>query len=86
MPIQIFSYCNNCIWDSRKHFRYPVDTETEKEFVIEHYYFLVLHLGICDLAVLIIYLFYTLELYWFEIPLSDHSLPFYGSFLWLRYR
>ena len=35
MPIQIFSYCNNRIWDSRKHFRYPVDTETEKEFVIE---------------------------------------------------
>ena len=28
--IQIFLHCSNCIWDSRKHFGYPVDTETKK--------------------------------------------------------
>ena len=38
-----------------------------------NYYFLVLHLAICDLAVLIIYLSITVELYWLKEPLSVHS-------------
>ena len=38
-----------------------------------NYYFLVLHLAICDLAVLIIYLFVAVEGYWLKEPLSVHS-------------
>ena len=38
-----------------------------------NYYFLVLHLAICDLAVLIIYLFNAVELNWLEEPLSFHA-------------
>ena len=38
-----------------------------------NYYFLVLHLAICDLAVLIIYLYEAVELQWLKEPLSSHS-------------
>ena len=37
------------------------------------YYFLVLHLAICDLAVLISRIFYIVDVFWLEEPLSDHS-------------
>ena len=38
-----------------------------------NYYFLVLHLAICDLAVLIIYLYEAVELQWLKESLSSHS-------------
>ena len=38
-----------------------------------NYYFLVLHLAICDLAVLIIYFFGAVEFHWLEEPFSDDS-------------
>ena len=36
------------------------------------YYFLVLHLAICDLAALIIRVFNITDIFWLEDPLSDH--------------
>ena len=36
------------------------------------YYFLVLHLAICDLAALIIYVFNIVDIFWLEESLSDH--------------
>ena len=44
----------------------------QKKMLKSNYFFLVLHLSICDLAALIFYLFLTLERRWFEEPLSDH--------------
>ena len=38
-----------------------------------NYYFLVLHLAICDLEALIFYLFDTVDVFWLEEPPSDHS-------------
>ena len=44
----------------------------KKNVLTNNYYFLVLHLAICDLAVLIIYLFNAVEDYWLKEPLSGH--------------
>ena len=44
----------------------------KKNVLKNNYYFLVLHLAICDLAVLIIYLFGVVEFYWLEEPLLFH--------------
>ena len=44
----------------------------QKKVLKSNYFFLVLHLSICDLAALIFYLFLLLERRWFEEPLSDH--------------
>ena len=44
----------------------------KKNVLKNNYYFLVLHLAICDLAVLIIYLFNAVEDYWLKEPLSGH--------------
>ena len=38
-----------------------------------NYYFLVLHLAICDLAALILYFFGAVEVHWLKEPLSVHS-------------
>ena len=45
----------------------------KKNVLKNNYYFLVLHLAICDLAVLIIYLFGVVEFYWLEEPLLFHA-------------
>ena len=45
----------------------------KKNLLKNNYYFLVLHLAICDLTVLIIYLFEVVELYWLEKPLLFHA-------------
>ena len=45
----------------------------KKNLLKNNYYFLVLHLAICDLAVLIIYLFGVVEFYWLEEPLLFHA-------------
>ena len=45
----------------------------KKNALKNNYYFLVLHLAICDLAVVIIYLYITVEPHWLEEPLSVHS-------------
>ena len=45
----------------------------EKNLLKNNYYFLVLHLAICDLAVLIIYLYHVVEFYWLEEPLLFHA-------------
>ena len=46
-----------------------------KNVLKNNYYFFVLHLAICDLAVLILCLsFYSAEFFWLKKPLSDHSL------------
>ena len=45
----------------------------KKNLLKKNYYFLVLHLAICDLAVVILYLFVIIEGYWLEEPLSVHS-------------
>ena len=43
----------------------------QKENLLKNnYYFLVLHLACCDLAVLILYLFVAVQVYWLEEPLS----------------
>ena len=48
--------------------------QKQKENVLKNnYYFLVLHLASCDLAVLIIYLFVAVQPYWLEEPLSVYS-------------
>ena len=39
----------------------------------KNYYFVVLHLAICDLVVPITYLFTTVETYWLKEPLFNHS-------------
>ena len=44
----------------------------KKNVLKNNYYFLVLHLAICDLAVLIFYLLYTVDVFWLEKPFSDH--------------
>ena len=38
----------------------------------KNYYFLVLHLAICDLAALIIYIFNIVDIFWLKEPLSDY--------------
>lgn len=45
----------------------------KRNLLKNNYYFLVLHLAICDLAVLIIYYYETVELHWLKEPLSSHS-------------
>ena len=45
----------------------------KKNVLKNNYYFVVLHLAICDLAVLIIYIFNSIDIFWLEEPLSDHS-------------
>ena len=42
----------------------------KKNVLKNNYYFLVLHLAICDLAVLIIYIFNSVDAFWLEEPLS----------------
>ena len=45
----------------------------KRNMLKNNYYFLVLHLTSCDLAVLILYLFIDVEGYWLEEPLFSHS-------------
>ena len=45
----------------------------KKNLLKNNYYFLILHLAICDLAILIIYLFLLVEFYWHEEPLLVHT-------------
>ena len=45
----------------------------KKSMLKNDYYFLVLHLAICDLAALIIYIFNIVDLFWLEEPLSRYS-------------
>ena len=45
----------------------------KKNMLKNDYYFLVLHLAICDLAALIIYIFNIVDIFWLEKPLSDYS-------------
>ena len=45
----------------------------KKNMLNNNYYFLVLHLAFCDLAVLILRLFHTVESYWLQRPLSVYS-------------
>ena len=45
----------------------------KKNVLKNNYYFLVLHLAICDLAVLIIYFLGAVEFYWLEEPLAFRS-------------
>ena len=45
----------------------------KKNLLKNNYYFLVLHLAICDLAPLIICIFNIVDVSWLEEPLSDHS-------------
>ena len=69
-------YYSSCIWDSWKHCGYFVDNETKKDkkrLLKNNCYFHVLHLAICDLAVLLLYVFEAVEHYWLEEPLSDLS-------------
>ena len=44
----------------------------KKNMLKKNYYFLVLHLAICDQAGVILYLFVVIEGYWLEEPLSVH--------------
>ena len=44
----------------------------KKNMLKNNYYFLVLHLTICDLAALIIFVFFILDIFWLEEPLCDH--------------
>ena len=44
-----------------------------KNILKNNYYFLVLQLAICDLLVLIIFLYVHIERYWLEGPISAHS-------------
>ena len=44
----------------------------KKNMLKNDYYFLVLYLAICDLAGLIIFVFFILDIFWLEEPLSDH--------------
>ena len=44
-----------------------------KNVLKNNYYFLVLHLAICDFAALILYLFGVVEFYWHEEPLLVHA-------------
>ena len=45
----------------------------KKNVLKNNYYFVVLHLAICDLAALIFQIFYSVDVIWLEEPLSDHS-------------
>ena len=46
----------------------------KKKMLKNDYYFLVLHLAICDLlAALIMHMFYMVDVFWLKEPLSDHS-------------
>ena len=45
----------------------------KKNRLKNNYYFVVLHLAICDLAALIFQIFYSIDAIWLEEPLSDHS-------------
>ena len=44
----------------------------KKNMLKNDYYFLVLHLAICDLAALIIYIFNIVDIFWLKEPLSDY--------------
>ena len=44
-----------------------------KNLLKNNYYFVVLHLAVCDLAALIFQIFYSVDVIWLEEPLSDHS-------------
>ena len=45
----------------------------KKNILKNDYYFLVLHLAICDLqSALIVHMFYMVDVFWLEEPLSDH--------------
>ena len=46
----------------------------KKNMLKNDYYFLVLHLTICDLAALIVLVFCIVNFFWLEESLSDHSL------------
>ena len=46
----------------------------KKNVLKNNYYFLVLHLAICDLTVLIIYLFRAVEFYWLEEPFHAYMI------------
>ena len=54
----------------------------KKNVLKNNYYFLVLHLACCDLAVLNVYLFIVVQWFWLEEPLSVHS---YRVFIQSRY-
>ena len=43
----------------------------KKNMLKNDYYFLVLHLAICDVAALIMHIFYIVDTFWLEQPLSD---------------
>ena len=45
----------------------------KKNLLKNNYYFVVLHLAICDLAAMIMYIFNSIDVFWLEQPLSDHS-------------
>ncbi len=49
----------------------------QKNVLKNNYYFLVLQLAICDLGVLVIYLFRDINRFWLEEPLSDSFNKFY---------
>ena len=44
----------------------------KKNVLKSKYYFLVLHLAICDLVALIIYIFFIVDNFWLQEQLSDH--------------
>ena len=45
----------------------------KKNMLKNDYYFLVLHLAICDLAALIRHIFNIVDVFWLQEPLSNHS-------------
>ena len=45
----------------------------KKNLLKNNYYFLVLHLAICDVAALIMHFLDFVDVFWLEQPLSDHS-------------
>ena len=45
----------------------------KKNMLKNDYYFLVFHLAICDVAALITHIFYIVDTFWLEQPLSDNS-------------
>ena len=50
------------------------ETTTKKNMLKNDYYFLVLNLAICDLAALIILVFYIVDLFWLEEKLEMSSV------------
>ena len=49
----------------------------QKNVLKNNYYFLVLHLAICDLGTLIFFFFDLINLYWLEEPLFNYSNKFF---------